>query len=130
MNFISKLSVLGILTLGAGCASINSVSLTPIPSQRSNQVRSQVEKTIILAFNFDNDFINPLVNDLKRQCPGGVVSGILTKDEVISYIFVHTRRVVATGYCSTAAVATSKGRRNAASVNDDSAATVDAESGL
>lgn len=102
------------LTL-AGCASINSVSLTPVPAGRANVVRAQAEKTIILGFNFDNDFINPIVQDLKRQCPNGVVSGILTKDEVISYVFVHTRRVVATGYCSSGATAAA-GRRGTANV--------------
>lgn len=108
-------SLVGLSLLAGGCASINSVSLTPIPAGRSNMVRAQVEKTIILGFNFDNDFINPLVNDLKRQCPNGVVSGILTKDEVISYVFVFTHRVVATGYCSSGATAKNGRGRGTAS---------------
>ncbi len=84
----------------AGCASINSVSLTPIPAKRSRPVRAEVSKTIFLFFNFNNDFVDPLVNDLKQQCPDGIVSGILTKDETISYLLVFTKRVVATGYCN------------------------------
>lgn len=84
----------------AGCAHVNSISLTPIPSQRSNQVRAEVSKTIFLAFSFDNDFIDPLVGDLKAQCPNGIISGILTKDETISYIIVHTKKVTATGFCN------------------------------
>lgn len=84
----------------SGCASVQSVSLTPIPPQRNNVVRSQVEKTIFLAFNFDNDFVDPLVSDLKRQCPEGVVSGVLTKHEVISYFLVFKERITATGFCS------------------------------
>lgn len=83
-----------------GCASVNSVSLTPIPAQRKQVVRAEVSRFVILAFNFDNDFIDPLVEQLQRQCPNGVVSGILTKDEIISYFFAFTRRVVATGYCN------------------------------
>ena len=83
-----------------GCAHINSVSLTPIPAQRSHPVKAEVSKTIFLAFNFDNDYINPLVDDLKSQCPNGVVSGILTKDETTGYLIVFVKHVTATGFCS------------------------------
>lgn len=93
------------LSFLAGCASVNSVSLTPIPRQRSNRVQAEVTKTIFLAFNFDNDYVDGLVEDLKRQCPNGVVSGILTKDETISYILVFKKRVVATGFCNSAQAA-------------------------
>lgn len=97
--------VLAMSLLISGCASVNSVSLTPIPSNRSKMVKAEVSKTIFLGFNFDNDFINPLVENLKQQCPQGVVSGILTKDEIISYFLVYTHRVVATGYCNSGGAA-------------------------
>lgn len=84
----------------SGCAIVNSVSLTPIPSQRTRPVKAEVSKIIILGFNFDNDFIDPLVEDLKQQCQNGVVSGILTKDETISYFLVFKKRVTATGFCN------------------------------
>ncbi len=100
MSFAFKsVSLLLSLFLLSSCASVNSVSLTPIPADRSRQVSAQVSKTIFLAFSFDNDFVDPLVQKLKDQCPKGVVSGILTKDETISYILVYTKRVTATGYC-------------------------------
>jgi hypothetical protein len=89
-----------------GCASVNSVSLTPIPAQRSHPVKAEVSKTIFLAFNFDNDYVDPLIADLKQQCPNGVVSGILTKDETIAYVIVFKRHVVATGFCNTTAAST------------------------
>lgn len=85
----------------SGCASVNSVSLTTIPAQRTKIVTAEVSKTIFLAFSFDNDFIDPLVAKLKEQCEGGYVSGILTKDETFHYIIVHTKRVTATGFCNT-----------------------------
>lgn len=108
-----------------GCASINSVSLTPIGTKRDRPVKAEVSKTIFLGFNFDNDYINPLVSDLKRQCPNGIISGILTKDETISYFIVFTKRVVATGFCnnSSATASSSKGPRKPSSSVDD----VDAE---
>ncbi|MGZ3772446.1 MAG: hypothetical protein ACXVCY_01850 [Pseudobdellovibrionaceae bacterium] len=113
--------ILGFCTLLAtlsGCASINSVSLTPVPSKRNNPVKAEVSKTIFLGFNFDNDYINPLVDNLKRQCPNGVVSGILTKDETISYIIVHTKHIVASGFCNSAtkAALNSKGPRKPSSL--------------
>ncbi len=100
------------LLLVNGCTHINSVSLTPIPSQRSQPVRAEVSRTIFLGFNFDNDYIDPLVDDLKRQCPNGVVSGILTKDQTTSYLIVFTKRVIATGYCNNARSANAGPRAN------------------
>lgn len=98
---MKKMALGLILVLGlSGCASVNSVSLTPIPSQRARPVKAEVSKFIILGFNFDNDFVDPLIDQLKQQCPNGVVSGILTKDEMISYFLAHTRRVIATGFCN------------------------------
>lgn len=115
-------SLLAVATL-AGCASVNSVSLTPIPSRRNQVVTATVEKFIILGFNFDNDFVDQLVQDLKKKCPDGVVSGILTKDEVIMYFFAHNHRITATGFCNKATVAVNNQKRGAAS----EASGVDAE---
>jgi len=122
---IQKSILIVSLLFFTACASINSVSLTPIPSQRSNVIKAEVSKTIFLGFNFDNDFIDPLVEDLKRQCPNGMVTGILTKDEVISYFLVFTKKVTATGFCNTS-VASNKsgksqksGKRTSASEDSD-----------
>lgn len=93
-------SLLSTATL-VGCASVNSVSITPIPKERDSKVSAVASKTIILGFNFDNDFIDTLVADLQKQCPNGKVTGILTKDENINYFlyFVWKKQVSATGYC-------------------------------
>lgn len=98
----SILAAIPLVLLG-GCASVNSVSLTPIPVNRSQPVKAEVSRWIFLGFNFDNDFIDPLVGDLKTQCPNGVISGILTKDETISYFLVFKKQVTATGFCNSAA---------------------------
>ena len=105
----------------AGCAHMNSVSLTPIPSKRSHVVKAEVSKTIFLAFNFDNDYVNPLVEQLKSQCPNGFISGILTKDETISYLIVFTKRVTAIGFCNstqTASAADSRKRHPSSDSTD------------
>jgi len=92
-----------ILGLNA-CTSLATVSLTTIPAQRNSVVKAEASKTIFLGFNFDNDFVNDMENQLKRQCPNGIISGILTKDEVIDYFLfiVWQHRVTATGYCTKA----------------------------
>ena len=89
------------LTLSA-CASLNSVSITPIPAERKNQVSAQAERWIILGFNFDNDYADRVSSDLSQRCPHGKVSGILTKDESYMYFlfFVMKHKVTATGYCA------------------------------
>ncbi|GEM_PF-981080 len=85
----------------SSCASINSVSLTPIPSERNKKVRTEKSKIIFLGFNFDNDFVDDAVEDLKKQCPNGQVTGLLTKDENINYFlyFVWKKQITASGFC-------------------------------
>ena len=100
----------------SGCANVQSVSLTPIPANRNKVVKAEVSKTIFLGFNFNNDYVEPLVDDLKQQCPNGVVSGILTKDETIAYVIIFTRRIVATGFCNVTTASNSKApKRSSAS---------------
>ena len=86
-----------------GCIYLESVSLTNIPEERSKVVTATREKGIIFYFNFDTDFADELSADLRSQCEGGVVSGILTKFENICYVpvfcFYSVYRVTATGYC-------------------------------
>ena len=95
-KILSQLMLLGILS---SCAHVHSVSLTPIPKNRGKTVRAETSKTIILAFNFNNDYVDTLTAKLESQCPGGKVTGILTKDQSTNYFFFHKRQVVATGYC-------------------------------
>jgi len=104
----------------SACASLNSVSLTPIPAERKTQVKTEKSKVIFLGFNFDNDFVNDAIDDLKQQCPHGKVTGLLTKDETILYFsfFVWKKQITATGYCvptTTAMNATKAKPRDAAS---------------
>lgn len=123
-----KTQILGLVlsvTLLSNCASINSVSLTPIPADRKYQVRSDRSKVIILGFNFNNDFVDDVVEDLKRQCPNGKVSGLLTKDENINYFLyiVWKKQLTATGYCvgnATANFRKPKARGAASDQNENS----------
>lgn len=100
MNLKAAFAAICIVLLSS-CAAIQSVSLTPIPAKKGKKVEAVVSKTIVLSMNFNNDFVDEIVENLKRQCPGGVVSGILTKDETFNYFLylVYTRKVTATGFC-------------------------------
>ena len=109
--------------LVSGCASINSLSLTPIPADR---------KVIILGFNFDNDFVDGMVDDLRRQCPNVKVTGILTKDENINYFLylVWKKQVTATGYCVTTGTAKADKPKARGTASDEPQAAPEAEAEL
>lgn len=85
----------------ASCTSINSVSLTSIPADRSKPVSVEVSKFQVLGFNFNNEYIDGAVAELSRKCPNGKVTGILTKDENINYFlyFFWKKQISAKGYC-------------------------------
>lgn len=114
-----KKILLSVMALSlCSCASINSVSLTPIPADRRNAVKAESSRLIILGFNFDNDFVDSVTDDLRRQCPQGKVTGILTKDETYNYfLFVWKKKITTTGYCLSAKSGTAKssGGRSTAS---------------
>ncbi len=85
----------------SGCAYLQSVSTTTIPAERQNKVSTERSRFIVLGFNFNNDFVNEMAEDLAEKCPGGKVQGILTKHESVVYfpLLFHSVRVKAEGYC-------------------------------
>ena len=127
-----KYAVLGLLTMSlffTGCASVNSLSLTPIPADRKNAVRVEKSKVIILGFNFDNDFVDTLVVDLKRQCPNGKVTGLLTKDENINYFLyiVWKKQITVSGYCVGGTTASRKVKRTRGTASEEAPEVEEAE---
>lgn len=112
-QLLTLITLLSLFLLNS-CTSLNTVSLTSIPQQRNHPVKAEVSKFIFLAFTFDNDFVDELNSDLKRQCPNGMISGILTKDEVVNYFLYifWTHRVKAEGYCVTAQNASTNAEKN------------------
>lgn len=111
----------------SSCVSLDSVSVTQIPVNRSQKVNAEAERFIFLGFNFDNDYVNSITSDLKNQCTNGTVSGILTKTESTMYFlfFFWKKRVSATGYCIPSKVASgveSRKRRPTTSSEEDATA--------
>jgi hypothetical protein len=99
MRLLLRLPALFAVPLLAACTSLQSVSVTQIPGDRSRPLHAEVSNTALLGIHFDNDFVDELARDLMRQCPRGRVTGLLTKQESSLYVVVQTRRVIATGYC-------------------------------
>ena len=89
--------VLGFLM--TACASLHTVSVTPQPKDRSIQIVAEVSKTVILAFNFENTFVNDLQPKLIEQCPKGKITGLVTKYETFFYFLFYTMHVKSSGYC-------------------------------
>ncbi len=87
------------LAFATGCTTLQSVSVTQVPIDRTRAVRAEVSNTALLGIHFDNDFLDPLLPELLAQCPDGRITGLLTKQESSLYVIVATRRVIATGYC-------------------------------
>ncbi len=97
--------------LSSGCAVLKTVSVTSIPAKRDQMVSTMTNRWTFLGIAFDNDFVDQLVEDLKSKCPDGMVTGILTKSEIVSYFLVFQEKVSAKGFCvKGAASAQSKDR--------------------
>jgi hypothetical protein len=101
---MKKILLVGAALFLSACTSLQTVSLTSVPPKRDRPIRSEASRVIFLGLNFDNDYVDQLTTDLKRQCQDGIISGILTKDEIVDYflMLVHKRRVTATAYCNKA----------------------------
>ncbi|MEN9810694.1 MAG: hypothetical protein RLZZ488_2261 [Pseudomonadota bacterium] len=98
-HFRSGIIGLSLLTqLAAGCASLRSVSVTSIPQNRSEQVKANVSKWVVLGLNFNNDYVDQLTEQLRSKC-NGKVTGILTKYESTLYFIATKDEITATGFC-------------------------------
>ncbi|MDV6237218.1 hypothetical protein CH379_016415 [Leptospira ellisii] len=84
-----------------GCVFLQSISITqqPAAAQRNVPIEAEVSKFVILAFNFNNDFLGEIPEKLSSQCPKGKVTGLMTKYEKVSYVFAYRMVVKAKGYC-------------------------------
>jgi hypothetical protein len=100
-QLLSSLGLIAILMAQTGCVHLQSLSQSTIPSERTQMVRAEAYRFFFLMFNFNNDYVNDMAEQLANQCPKGHVKGVLTKHEGITYfpIIAHATRVEARGYC-------------------------------
>lgn len=98
---LKRFVLLGLLLSSfTGCVSLSSVSLTQVPANRSHEVFATTSSWNFLGIAFSNDFVDEAILDLKSQCLGGKIEGILTKFQYTAYVLVFKREVVASGYCN------------------------------
>lgn len=95
------ITLAAILSL-SGCMSLNSVSLTQIPSDKGQLVSASAHDWLFLGFTTQNDFVDEAINNLKQECPNGKLTGVLTKHQTTAYVLVFKREVIASGYCKKA----------------------------
>ena len=95
---VSALLVAVSLALSA-CASLGSVSITQVPSDRSHPIEAESHDWTIFGIAGDNDFADDVPKQLHKQCPNGKVTGLITKSESKLWVFVARRRVTARGFC-------------------------------
>lgn len=86
----------------SGCMSLNSVSLTQIPSDKGQLVSASAHDWLFLGLTTQNDFVNEAVDNLKKECSNGKLTGVLTKHQTTAYVLVFKREVIASGYCKKA----------------------------
>jgi hypothetical protein len=95
----SFLALVGLTLLASGCASLNSVSMTQVPKDRSNRIEESVNNWAFLGIYFSNDFVDSAIQRLKEKCPRGKITGVFTKYEGYLYFLVTKRVVNVSAYC-------------------------------
>lgn len=96
---VHKFLFIGLITILCQCVSLKSVSITSQPKDRSNKIQAEVSKWVFLGFNFSNEFVEELPQKLITQCPKGLVTGIITRYQVVHYPFLRKMLVTANAYC-------------------------------
>ena len=93
------LLVIAALCLNA-CTYTAAVTQTNVPPQRDHPVEVDVKRFIFFA-TLDTDEVSRLTAELQQKCPGGRVTGILTKDlRTMYFLFIFWQReVIAKGFC-------------------------------
>ncbi len=89
--------------LGAlgGCASVHSVYMTNLraPETSGTPIQVEVQKRVVLGFNFDNDYVFEARQELIEKCGQGLVTGVLSTYETYSYVIFTDHVVRAEAVC-------------------------------
>lgn len=84
-----------------GCASVHSAYVTnlSVPASTGKPVAVTVEKTVVLGFNFNNDYVFTARDALLDACPAGRVTGVLSTYETFFYLLWTRHEIHAEGVC-------------------------------
>lgn len=96
---LAKLGCLAAALLMAGCTSLQSVSISQIPQDRSQRVVAESDQWSLLGIAFSNDFVDEAMRDIQQQCPQGQVEGVLTQYDHTFFFPILVRTVEVTGFC-------------------------------
>ncbi|MEK6606601.1 MAG: hypothetical protein AABZ30_02970 [Myxococcota bacterium] len=88
-----------------GCATLNSVSMTRVPADRSHAIQSEAWTWGIFGIYFTNNFVDEAIDNLRGQCPAGRISGVYTKYSGRFFLLWTTRTVDVAAFCESAAAA-------------------------
>ncbi len=90
-----------------GCASVHSAYMTnlSVPAEQGKQVAATAAKTVVLGFNFTNDYVFEAREALLDACPGGRVTGVLSTYETFFYLLWTRHEVRVEGVCVAAGAA-------------------------
>jgi hypothetical protein len=91
--------VLAIGMIASGCASLNSVSMTQVPTDRSHPIEETVSNWAFLGIHFTNSFADEAIENLQKKCPNGRITGVYTKYEGYVYFLMTKRVVTAKAFC-------------------------------
>lgn len=96
---LAKLGCLVAALVMVGCTSLQSVSISQIPQDRSQRVSAEGDQWSLLGIAFSNDFVDDAMLDIQQQCPQGQVEGVLTQYDHTFFFPVLVRTVEVTGFC-------------------------------
>lgn len=101
-GLLQRACMAAVLTaLLSGCVSLDSVSVTQVPEERSHRVSAEAHKWVIFFFSFSNAYVDEARDELRGKCKNGKITGILAKDETVNYFLglVMKKRLDVEGYC-------------------------------
>jgi len=97
------IAILACLSVFSGaCASLQSVSMTQVPTDRSHPIEANSSSWGLFGIFFTNSFADDAVKELQGKCPNGRITGVFTKQESRFYLLVLERKVLATAFCESA----------------------------
>jgi hypothetical protein len=83
----------------AGCVTVNTVSVSPVPKERGTRVTADDSQWSILGFIFSDDYVDNATRDLVEKCGNARVEGILFKSVKNVYPLVVRHTIEARGFC-------------------------------
>ena len=86
---VKKILLGAVLLSLFGCVSLNSVSLTQLPSDHSMPISAHGSDWAVLGYSLSNVFVDQAIDRIRDQCHYGRIEGILTKYQTTTYLLFY-----------------------------------------